>query len=116
MPVGNEKDILYREIKSDMAKDAAIKVLVSPKEGWEGYVMRMIEVQKDGYTPKHSHPWPHINFIVRGIGELMIDGVVQTVTAGSYAYVPANLLHQFKNASDEVFEFICIVPEIGHQY
>jgi quercetin dioxygenase-like cupin family protein len=37
------------------------------------------------------------------------------VEAGSYAYVPADKLHQFRNAGDGMFRFICIVPKEGHQ-
>lgn len=114
--VGNLQDLILREIKSPEAKGASIQAMVSPKEGWEGYVMRVIEVQKDGYTPKHHHPWPHINYIIEGKGELEIDGVIHPVQAGSYAFVPGESLHQFRNAGEQVFRFICIVPEIGHQY
>lgn len=116
MVVGNIRDLESKEIKSKEALGASMKVLVSPKEGWEGHVMRVLDIQVGGYSPKHSHDWPHINFIIEGEGEILIDGVVNMVTAGSYAYVPANSLHQFRNVGDTVFKFMCIVPEIGHQY
>ncbi len=116
MPVGNIIDLVSKEIKSSDAQQASMKVLVSPKEGWDNYVMRVIEVQKDGFTPKHAHPWPHINYILEGTGELSIDGVIHPVTSGSYAYVPMNALHQFKNAGEQPFKFICIVPKEGHIY
>jgi len=116
MPVGKIKELTFKEIKSSEARDARIAVMVSPKEGWEGHVMRVIEVEPNGYTPKHSHPWPHINYIIEGNGSLMIDGVENPVEAGSYAYVPQDLIHQFRNVGKTTFKFICIVPEIGHQY
>lgn len=116
MPVGKISDLNFREIKSSEARDARIAVMVSPKEGWDGYVMRTIEVEKDGFTPKHSHPWPHINYIIEGNGSLMIDGKEHPVEAGSYAYVPGDQIHQFRNVGNSTFKFICIVPEIGHQY
>ncbi|MBN2540415.1 MAG: cupin domain-containing protein [Bacilli bacterium] len=112
--VGNTKDLISHTVTSDLAKTAAMKVLVSPKEGWEGYVMRVVEVGAFGYTPKHSHPWPHINYVIEGTGELEIDGVTHSVEAGAYAYVPGNSLHQFRNAGEADFRFICIVPEEGH--
>ena len=92
-----------------------MKVLVSPKEGWEGYVMRVVQVGTDGYTPKHKHPWPHINYVIKGEGELFIKDKIHKVQAGSYAFVPENEMHQFKNIGNEDFEFICIVPERGHK-
>lgn len=116
MPVGNIENLMLKEIKHPDALNASIAVMVSPKEGWDGYVMRVIEVLPGGFTPKHSHPWPHINYIIEGQGELMINHVLNPVKLGSYAYVPANQIHQFKNIGDTVFKFICIVPEEGHQY
>ncbi len=116
MIVGNINDLIAKEINNPSVKNAAMKVLVSPKEGWNGYVMRVVEVGEEGFTPKHSHPWPHINYMIEGEGELLIDGKINPVSSGSYAYVPAGSLHQFRNKGKGMFKFICIVPEEGHQY
>lgn len=89
------------------------KVLVGPAEGWQGWVMREFSLGVEGYTPRHSHPWPHINYIISGQGILYLDGREIAVKPGSVAYVPDNLEHQFKNNGTEVFSFICIVPEEG---
>ncbi|PKL01391.1 MAG: cupin [Tenericutes bacterium HGW-Tenericutes-1] len=113
--VGNIKQLESKVITSPEAKDASIQVLVSPNEGWDSHVMRVLEVKQEGYTPKHSHPWPHINYIIEGEGELMIDGEINKVNAGSYAYVPSDTLHQFRNVGKGVFKFICIVPKEGHK-
>jgi quercetin dioxygenase-like cupin family protein len=45
----------------------------------------------------------------------MIDGKINEVEEGSFAYVPANALHQFKNVGKKSFKFICIVPKEGHK-
>ncbi|MBU1145792.1 MAG: cupin domain-containing protein [Firmicutes bacterium] len=112
--VGHTNQISAIEIKSKESKNAFMKVLISPNEGWEDYVMRVIEVKEEGVTPLHSHPWPHINYIIEGKGQLMIQGETNIVTSGSYAFVPSNTLHQFKNIGKETFKFICIVPKKGH--
>lgn len=44
---------------------------------------------------------------------LHLNGSDHELEEGSYAYVPANALHQFISISDEPFKFICIVPEEG---
>lgn len=113
--VGHVDDLKRNEVKSDAAKHAAMKVLVSPSDGWDGYVMRVVIVEPQGYTPKHSHPWPHINYILEGEGELEIDGMTHPVVAGSYAFVPGQKEHQFRNRGQATFRFICIVPEEGHK-
>lgn len=114
--VGHVKDLVNKKLESPLVQHASMKVLVSKEEGWDNHVMRVLELGKDGYSPKHEHPWPHINYMIEGKGELMIDGTVYPVEAGSYAYVPENTLHQFRNAGDKPFKFICIVPSEGHTY
>lgn len=115
MVVGHLTELQGKVIESSQVQDVMMKVLVSPQEGWEGHVMRVFEVGVGGYTPKHQHPWPHINYIIDGEGSLMIDHKENTITAGSYAYVPSNTIHQFKNVGDTPLQFICIVPEEGHK-
>jgi len=113
--IGHLDQLEKKVLTSSEVKNASIQVLVSPKEGWDGYVMRVLEVEKGGYTPKHMHPWYHVNYIIEGDGELMIDGKVEHVKAGSYAYIPGNTIHQFRNIGESTFKFICIVPEEGHK-
>ncbi|WP_459130123.1 cupin domain-containing protein [Guggenheimella bovis] len=110
------KDNVEKErVTNPEASDAFMKVLVGPKEGWKGYVMREFELKANGYTPRHAHNWPHINYIVSGEGTLEIDGALNVVKAGDSVYIPNNAMHQFKNNSNRVFRFLCIVPEDGHQ-
>jgi quercetin dioxygenase-like cupin family protein len=89
-------------------------MLIGRQEGWSDHVMRLLELGPDGYSPKHAHPWPHINYMLEGRGVLYIDGKEQSVKAGSYAYIPADVEHQFKNSGTDPFRFICIVPKEGH--
>jgi quercetin dioxygenase-like cupin family protein len=114
MIVANEKDIPAMVMESPEVKAAAMKALISPTEGWEGYVMRVVELGEGGYSPKHAHDWPHINYILEGSGSLHINGEDTPIEAGSYAYVPAGSLHQYKNDGSAIFRFICIVPKEGH--
>ena len=114
MIVSHKSKVEAVKVENPAVKGAMMKVLISPKEGWEGHVMRVFEVESGGYTPKHSHPWPHINYIINGKGTLHLEGKDKVIEAGSFAYVPANSEHQFKNTGNEILEFICIVPEEGH--
>ena len=75
--------------------------------------MRVFTVQPGGHTPKHEHPWPHINYVLKGEGVLHHDGVQTPVRAGSVAYLPGGTHHQFVNNSDTELSFICIVPREG---
>ena len=115
MIVSNEQRLSANPMDSPEVKHAAMKVLVGAEEGWSDYVMRIVELGPEGYSPRHRHDWPHINYMLDGSGVLTIDGKTHPVERGAYAYVPANAEHQFKNTGDGIFRFICIVPKQGHQ-
>ncbi len=101
------------KLKGNDLKDAVKKVLIGPKEGWEDYVMRLFSLEKGGNTPKHSHPWIHINIVLKGKGTLFLEGQEFKVEKGSIAFVPENALHQYRADRGEGMEFICIVPLKG---
>jgi quercetin dioxygenase-like cupin family protein len=94
-------------------REVTKRVLVSPDDGWDGWVMRLFDVGPGGHTPRHTHAWPHINFVASGTGELFLDGDTHALAAGSYAYVPGGHEHQFRASSDETLSFVCIVPAEG---
>lgn len=112
MIVSHESNVKEISINNDEVKNVLKKTLINPENGWEGYALRIFEMS-NGNTPKHTHPWPHINYILEGRGILHLDGEDHELRAGSFAYVPSNKLHQFRSAGDEPFKFICIVPEEG---
>jgi quercetin dioxygenase-like cupin family protein len=95
------------------ASNVMKQLLVGRDEGWTDHAMRLFTVGRGGNTPKHSHPWPHINYVVSGCGELLIGDKKHEVKAGSVAFVPDDVEHQFRNLSAEDFVFICIVPHRG---
>jgi quercetin dioxygenase-like cupin family protein len=53
--------------------------------------------------------------MLEGQGVLEIEGALHEVRVGSFAYVPAEATHQFRNSGSDPFRFICIVPKEGHQ-
>lgn len=115
MIISNKNQISEMQLQGEGIKDAFKKVLISPKEGWEGNVMRVFKLKSGGNTPKHEHPWFHVNYILKGKGTLYLDGTNYEIEEGSFAYVPAGKTHQFVNNSNDELEFICIVPEEGEK-
>jgi len=102
--------ILYN---SNGISNALKKTLISKNEGWKDYVMRLFEIGEGGYSPKHVHPWPHIIYVVGGKGVIEMEGKNHDIKMGSYAYIPNDAEHQFRNTSSEKLSFICIVPPEG---
>lgn len=113
MIVSHEKKVKGVEVINLEVKNILKKVLISPAEGWEGNVMRLFELEEGGHTPRHKHPWPHINYVVKGEGVLFLDGENYDLTEGSFAFVPGGKVHQFANNEKSTFKIICIVPEEG---
>lgn len=113
MFVESAKNIKAVKVEAPGVANVLKQVLVGPQQGWEGWVMRLFTLGPDGYTPRHTHPWPHINYIVSGSGTLFLEGKEHRVEPGYTAYIPGNAEHQFRNPGGEDFSFICIVPEEG---
>ena len=114
MFVGHVEQISDQTINNPgVMENVMKKVLIGPEQGWQGWVMRQFILGAEGFTPRHVHPWPHINYIISGKGTLFLDGQSYEVSPGSIAYVPDNIEHQFQNSGADEFLFLCIVPEEG---
>ncbi|MCR4441435.1 MAG: cupin domain-containing protein [Peptococcaceae bacterium] len=113
MIAGHARDVEGKLYNSNGAKNALKKSLIGPKEGWKDYVMRLFEVEAGGYSPNHSHPWPHIAYVTKGKGIVNMAGTDHEVEEGSFAYVPPGVKHQFVNTGSDKFCWICIVPPEG---
>ena len=111
--VGKKSDVAAVPMAGAGVVGVVKRVLVSPEEGWDGWVMRLFDIDPGGHTPRHTHDWPHINFVAAGRGVLLLDGEDHALEAGSYAFVPAGHEHQFRAAAGEPISLVCIVPEAG---
>jgi quercetin dioxygenase-like cupin family protein len=115
MTIGHLDDLEGTPLAGEDLRAVVKKILVSPADGWSDHVMRVFELGPGGYTPRHAHDWFHVNYVIDGQGVLFLGGVEHPVKAGSYAFVPAGAEHQFRNAGEAPFRFICIVPEAYDQ-
>jgi len=110
MKIINYKDVLPVVMDNEIVKNVAGRVMIGKEDGANKFCMRVFEMDKDGHTPKHAHDWEHEIFVHAGSGEVFIDGQWHPLSAGSAAFVPANIEHQFRNTSDETFTFVCLIP------
>ena len=105
----------YSEITANKfgaeAPGTSIRVLINDEnDGAPVYNLRMIEIEPGGNTPDHSHPYEHENFVVEGIGQVMIKGEYFDLKQGDVVLVPPNARHQYRNSGNKVFKFLCGVP------
>jgi len=113
MYIRKRSEIDKKIFNTDTMKNVQKQVLIGKDQGWDSHVMRMFTLGKDGYSPKHSHPWKHIVYIVKGEGVLLIDNIEYPVSGDSVAVVPGDTVHQFSQKGEEEFVFMCIVPPEG---
>ncbi len=109
------KVVHYRNVEAKVfgpeAPGASIRVLIDDEhDGAPVYKLRMIEIEPGGHSPDHSHPYEHENFVVEGRGRVMMDGRWYDLEAGDVVFVPPNVRHQYTNAGDVPFRFLCGIP------
>jgi quercetin dioxygenase-like cupin family protein len=114
MPFGHIDDVDLLKVSNPQAHETFMKVLVGPQQGWNDHVLRVFTIEANGFTPKHQHDWPQINLVLEGTGTLLVDGKLESIYPGHYAFIAANTLHQFIASSDSALKFVCIVPVRGH--
>jgi len=113
--INHEKNVEVVDVTGAEIENVKKQILIGPKEGFEGY-MRMFILAENGHTPYHKHDWYHLNYVVEGEGVVTLDGVEHKINPGSVAYVPGNIMHNFKNTGKDDLRFLCIVPPTGESY
>jgi len=109
MPVFKYDDINLQEITMDGVDKMTGINLIGREQGWDGSMLRVFRLAPGGHTPKHSHNWEHVNYVIKGKGKLTLGDKVYDLNPKDLAFVPTNQVHQFENPYDEDFEFICII-------
>lgn len=110
MKTKNQNEVPVIPVKMDGADKASIQVLISADDGAPNFAMRRFTIAPEGYTPLHRHDNEHEVFVLSGKGKLVYEGKEYPLNPGSFALVDPGALHQFRNAGNEDFVFICVVP------
>jgi quercetin dioxygenase-like cupin family protein len=96
---------------ADGAKGATIRWLIDDThDDAPVYALRLVELEPGGHSPHHGHPYEHENFVVEGTGRVLIDGIWHDLKSGDVVFVPPNADHQYANAGDTPFKFLCGIP------
>jgi quercetin dioxygenase-like cupin family protein len=70
----------------------------------------MVEIEPGGHSPHHLHGYEHENFVVEGRGRVFMNGAWHDLKAGDVVFVPADVEHEYANAGDTTFKFLCGIP------
>ncbi|HTL87950.1 MAG TPA: cupin domain-containing protein [Leptolyngbya sp.] len=58
---------------------------------------------------EHALTTSEVYYILSGMGEMHINGEVQTVKAGDAVYIPPNARQSIRNVGNDAIVFVCIV-------
>jgi len=105
-------DVAAETVEMDGVRGAKKQLVLGDTDGVPAYSVRVFTVEPGGHTPRHAHDSEHLNYVISGTGVLVDpEGEARELAPGDFAYVQPHELHQFRNAGDEPFVFICAVPK-----
>jgi quercetin dioxygenase-like cupin family protein len=111
MRVFHSKDVEAKAADEGASK-LKVRWLITKDIGAQNFAMRLFEMEPEGHSPLHSHPWEHEVFILEGEGTVVGDGGETKFRAGDVVFVAPNDRHQFKNNSRKTLKFLCLVPYV----
>ena len=104
----------YSDVEAKEADEGASKLkvrwLITKEMGAPNFAMRLFEMEPNGNSPLHTHPWEHEVFILEGEGIVVAKDGEKKIKAGSVIFIAPNELHQIKNNSKKILKFLCLVP------
>ena len=104
------KDIEGKAVTDPGAEGVTIRILMGDNVGAPTFTMRHLEVAPGGRTPYHAHSWEHEVYVLSGTGKVRQKDGEREVGPGSFVYVPPDEEHNFANAGDKPFAFLCVIP------
>jgi len=104
----------YQDVEAKDADEGSSKLkvrwLISKEIGAPTFAMRLFEMEPNGYSPLHTHPWEHEVFILEGNGIVVSEQGEKQFKPGDAVFIPPNEKHQFKNTSNKPAKFLCLIP------
>jgi quercetin dioxygenase-like cupin family protein len=107
MSVKHSQDIEAKTVEA--GNGTTMQMLISPEEG-PHFAMRRFVIQPGGGMPNHTNVVEHEQFVLSGQATIGIGDEVIKVKKGDVVFIPAEIPHWYKNAGEEPFEFLCMVP------
>jgi quercetin dioxygenase-like cupin family protein len=106
--------IEVREYKAEDTatfKDVTRQTLLgeAPDELALSFLTRYFEIQPGGHSTLERHQHPHCVIVIRGSGEVELEGVAHPIAPFDCIYVAPGAAHQFRCTGERPLGFICVV-------
>lgn len=98
------------EYESAEVQGLAKATLVGEAEGAPNFAMRRFTLDPGTTVPRHTNDVEHVQYVLTGEYVVGMAGTEYTVSAGDSLLVPAGEIHWYRNESDQLGAFLCVVP------
>lgn len=99
----------YKQAAADW-QGVARTVLVGGRGEKTQFQVRYFEIAAGGFSSRERHVHEHAVVVLRGRGQVWLDGKLHDLGFGDTVYVAPGEPHQFRNPSaTEPFGFLCVV-------
>jgi quercetin dioxygenase-like cupin family protein len=92
------------------ARGTTIRWMLNSSDGVPTFAMRYFVVKPGGSTPRHSHPWEHEVFVIRGTCTAFYEGETRHIDPDHAIYIEPEAIHSFANEGTEDLVFLCMIP------
>jgi len=84
----------------------------APMEGMVGFTRHMMQAGKVGDYHDHEGR-EQVYYFISGHGKMKLDGEIYDVRKGDTVHIPAKIMHQLINDSDDWIEHLLVTAETG---
>jgi quercetin dioxygenase-like cupin family protein len=106
----NIDEIPEEGINRSYKPGVSIRYLILEEFGAPNFEMRYFELEKGMVTSMDLHDFEHEVFVLRGEGMLFVEGKEYDLKPKDAVLIEGNEQHQLRQVGEEVFGFLCIVP------
>ena len=104
--------ISYKEIETKEVEGSfKLKIRWLNTENSSNFAVRHCEIEPDGYSPYHQHPWEHEIYVLEGNGSAIGDKESKSIRAGDSISIPSEEVHQIKNTGNKPLKILCMIPK-----
>jgi quercetin dioxygenase-like cupin family protein len=106
--VRRAEDVEYEDVG---AADGLRKgVLLDERDGAPNFAIRRFTLAPGSEVPKHTNEVEHEQYVLAGEYTVGLGDEEMTVGAGDSLFIPAGVVHWYRNDGDEAGAFLCAVP------
>ena len=102
------EDVEYES--TDAAPGLRKGVLVGEDEGAPNLAIRRFTLESGASVPKHTNEIEHEQYVLEGTYTVGIGDEEYEVSAGDSLFIPAGVVHWYRNEGEAQGAFICAVP------